>query len=147
MLRKYVSKSDLSISVLLKIGKSVHVSFSPLTGGGSIFYTDDEELQEALKNHSKFGRLFQLEDEHIVPDGAQCAGTAIQDGGISEKNGEKESDAVSDNDKKSSNVHVESLEEAKEYLSDHLGISRTKLRSKKHIMEAAAGNGVVFEGI
>ena len=44
-------------------------------------------------------------------------------------------------------VDVASLDDAKAYLVDNFGISRTKLRSKKQIEEAAAANGVVFNFI
>jgi outer membrane biosynthesis protein TonB len=61
MTKKYTAKTDIALSVYLKSGKSVHVSFSALTGGGSVLYTDDEELQAALEAHPKYGRLFKLE--------------------------------------------------------------------------------------
>ncbi|MGN0875337.1 MAG: hypothetical protein ACI4OZ_09145 [Akkermansia sp.] len=44
-------------------------------------------------------------------------------------------------------VRADSLSEAREYLSEHFGISRTKMRSRAAIVEAAEGVGVRFEGI
>ena len=61
MLKKYTSKSDISLSVPMG-GGSVRVSFSPVTGGGSVFYTEDEELQAAMEKHAKFGKLFKEEE-------------------------------------------------------------------------------------
>lgn len=60
ILKTYRAKTHVHISVTLKSGAGRHVSFSPLTGGGSIFYTDDADLQAALEAHYKFGHLYKL---------------------------------------------------------------------------------------
>ena len=44
-------------------------------------------------------------------------------------------------------VQVSCLDDAKDYLSDKFGISRTKLRSQEGIEKAAAANGVRFIGL
>ena len=44
-------------------------------------------------------------------------------------------------------ITITCLDDAKDYLSEKFGISRTKLRSKKAIEEAAAENGIEFVGI
>ena len=44
-------------------------------------------------------------------------------------------------------ITITCLDDAKDYLSEKFGISRTKLRSKKAIEEAAADNGIEFVGI
>jgi hypothetical protein len=46
-----------------------------------------------------------------------------------------------------SKVEVSSAEDAKEYLIDKFGISRTKLRSIAAIKEMAASKGIEFIGI
>ena len=46
-----------------------------------------------------------------------------------------------------SKVEVPSAEDAKEYLIDKFGISRTKLRSIAAIKEVAASKGIEFIGI
>ena len=61
-MKKYTSKSDISLSVQMVGGGSVRVSFSPVTGGGSVFYTDDSQLQAAMEKHAKFGKLFKEEE-------------------------------------------------------------------------------------
>lgn len=172
MLKKYTSKSNISISVLLKNKKSGHVSFSPITGGGSVFYTEDVELQAALEKHVKFGRLFKLDTTFATPTKKAVvtdttAGVEdesqedeCQETGETDENSETEDslDTAQDNGATEtsnsatgnlniSKIHVDSLDDAKEYLSEHFGISRTKLRSKKAILDAAAANSVVFVGI
>lgn len=62
MLKKYIAKSCVSISVALPTGGTTHVSFTPRTGGGSVYYTDNEKIQEGLKKHPKFGKLFKLDE-------------------------------------------------------------------------------------
>ena len=198
MLKKYQSKSSISLSVLMNTGKSVHVSFDSLTGGGSIFYTDDEELQEALAKHHKYGRLFKevelvkpvaepapkkkpvvkeeevedvedidevdnTEDEvdeteyETTEENAEDEATEDE---ATEENAEDEAtedEATEENAEEvqeqeapvatGKQIHVTNLEDAKNYLADNLGVSRTKLRSKKAILEVAEANGIVFVGI
>lgn len=62
MLKKYASKSEVSLSVPMAGGGSVRVAFSPVTGGGSVYYTEDEELQAAMEKHAKFDKLFHEEE-------------------------------------------------------------------------------------
>lgn len=60
-MKKYKAKTDVSINVTLQNGRNTRISFSPLTAGGSVFYTDDKEIQDALERHYKFGKLFTLD--------------------------------------------------------------------------------------
>ena len=117
----------MAINVVLPSGKSHHVSFLPLTGGGSMFITDSEALQQALEAHRKFGKLYKIDisykDEPEQTEEPQEQGT---------------------DDVAVKKVEVASLDDAKNYLVDNFDISRTKLRSKKLIEDAAAANGVNF---
>lgn len=122
MIKKYIAKSDISLSV----GK-MHVSFRSLTGGGSVFYTDNESLQKAMEAHHKYGKLFSeapVEAAAVKPKKEESAKPA----------GPKQ-------------VVVTCLEDAKEYLVDTYELSRTKLRSKQSIVDAAASKGIEFVGI
>ncbi len=148
MVKKYQSKSCVSLSVLLENGHSIHVSFDGLTGGGSVYYTDNEELQAALEKHAKFGRLFK-EVEIVAPTTVSKPkavlvkkATELAEGegeGTAEVTEEVEEAVVSGKE-----VHVSCWEDAKNHLADNCGISRTKLRSQKSITEAAEANGIVF---
>lgn len=143
MLKKYISKSDIALSVLLKTNKSVHVAFSPLTGGGSVLYTDDADLQWALERHPKYGRLFKLDivrdevaegSEPLLREELPTEGLSAPSNGAG---GGPEDLALKQ-------IHVDSLDDAKEYLCDHFGVSRTKLRTRKSIMDSGVSNGVEF---
>lgn len=139
MIKKYTSKSTIAINVRLGEGKNIHVSFGAVTGSGSVYYTNDEALQAALEKHHQYGSLFKLQetiDEQPptvdTPEGGEEATdkptvTLHADGG--------------------SVVHVDGLDDAKEYLCEYFGISRTKLRTKKSILDAASSNGIAFDGI
>ena len=61
--KTYRAKSEVSINVVLKNGKSKHISFLPVTGGGSVYRTDNEDIQAALESHYRFGNLFRIVDE------------------------------------------------------------------------------------
>lgn len=59
-MKKYIANTVIALSITLKNGKSARVSFSSQTNGGSVFYTDDKDIQWALEHHYKFGKLFRL---------------------------------------------------------------------------------------
>jgi hypothetical protein len=151
MIKKYQSKSCVSLSVLLENGNSLHVSFDGLTGGGSVFYTDNEELQTALANHPKFGRLFK-EVEIVVPTKVTKPKAVVKKTAASAEGCEAVVDTAEDTAEEAEEetvatgkeVHVSCWEDAKNHLADTYGISRTKLRSQKSITEAAEANGIVF---
>lgn len=129
MLKKYIAKSHVSINVSVGKGKgSVHVSFSPLTDGGSVYYTDREKIQKALEKHPKYGRLFHLDETSKVESPLPPTPPESETGPVP---GPKV-------------IEVASLDDAKNYLVDNFGISRTRLRSRKQIEETAAANGIEF---
>ena len=170
-MKTYSSKYCVSLNVKIAGGGYMHVSFSPMTGGGSRYCTGDLAVQEALERHPKFGRLFSLdgaEKTHgpaaepqgtvvkgrgadqtragstTLPVGGGNGGTLGEEDGASELDGVLEAVPV-DGDGRT--VRVDSLSEAREYLSEHFGISRTKMRNKAAILEAAEGVGISFEGV
>jgi len=101
-----------------------------------VYYTNDENVQSGLERHYKFGKLFQLAasiDETKKKAEAPEA-QADNDGGNAEE-------------KKLKEIAVSCADDAKDYLSEKFGVSRTKIRSIKAIQEAAATFGVVFTGI
>ena len=130
MLKKYIAKTNVSVNVVLESGANMRVSFDSVTGGGSVYYTDDAEVQAALERHYKFGRLFRAE---IVADTA----AAVADEDTSAPcEGETAARPV--------RVEVSDPAAAKDYLADNFGINRTKLKSLKAINDAAAAHGVEF---
>lgn len=66
-MKRYIAKTNVSINIVLASGANRHISFSSLTGGGSVFYTDDPEIEKAMESHYKFGTLFRI-DHRYAPE-------------------------------------------------------------------------------
>ncbi len=200
-MKKYIAKTNISINVVLKSGKNRHITFSALTGGGSVFYTDDPEIQKAMECHYKFGKLFRVDQKYvaekqrnkpapkpkpeIVPEQPTVSAAPIpisetptptveeaEDTPVGEaedtpageatvavsdseqataedidSDGQPEEAEAEAEDNGLKTIVVSDPDAAKAYLAEHFGISRTKIKSVKAIKEAAAANGIVFEGI
>lgn len=135
MIKHYSSDSNIAVNVVLSSGKSTHIAFVPLSSGGSTFSTNIEDIQKALENHYRFNSLFKIdrvEDEN-APKTTPQQETSTEEA------------TISSNSLRKITVHDEG--EAKDYLADVLGVSRTKLRSSKAIVDAATANGIEFEGL
>lgn len=156
-MKKYIAKTNVSVNVVLANGKNHHVAFSPLTGGGSVYYTDIPELQAALEAHYKFGRLFKIDqsyaEEKVRPkkekkpkaeEPTEEENTPAEDI-VAEPEAEVESEEEAEEE--SNVIVVTDADEAKDYLCEHYGLSRTKIKSLKAIKEAAAANGITFKGL
>lgn len=130
MTKHYISDSHIAINVTLDGGESMHLSFIALSNGGSVFSTDSEELQNAIERHYRFGDLFTLDHIEEPKNTSETANEEYksEDGNIQK-------------------ITVNDLGEAKNYLADTLGISRTSLRSLKTILEVAKANNIEFEGL
>lgn len=130
-MHKFISKSHIALSVALIGGGNAHVPFSEVTGKGSVFYTDNEKLAESLRKHRKYGKLFKevaIEEEPA----ADAAGTVVENPATeSQGTGNQENVLTFDNN-----------EDAKDYLAEKYGISRSKMRTRAAIVEAAKGVGV-----
>lgn len=133
MKKHYKSKTSISINVVLKSKKSMHIAFTAQSDGSSVYTTDNPDVQYALEHHYKYGKLFKLVSTESEAD-------------IKAK---KEAEEAAANEKKDEirKVSVSDLAAAKDFLADTFGISRTSLRSEKAIMEAAKANNIEFEGL
>ena len=138
----YTSKSEISIKVVLSNGNTVRVAFTPRTLGSSVYITEDAELQKAIESHKEFGMLFVCDESRseAVSDDASKEATESQEGESKETD-----EAVQPAGPKT--IAVSSIQEAKDYLSDKFGISRSSLKSREAVERAALENGVVFEGL
>lgn len=140
MQKIYKSKSFLSISVAVgrmtcqdtqNSNKSVtkdvfkHITFEPDTTGYAYYSTADETEQKAIEAHPLFNKMFVLKDAPTSTVAKKAAATLVE---------KKE-------------VEVASAADAKQYLVDTFGISRTKIQSTADIKKYAEQNGVVFVGI
>lgn len=133
-MKHYISDSHIAINVTLDGGESMHLSFIALSNGGSVFSTDSVELQNAIERHYRFGDLFTL--DHIE-----------EPKNTSEITNEEYTSVKESEDGNIQKITVNDLGEAKNYLADTLGISRTSLRSLKTILEVAKANNIEFEGL
>lgn len=133
MKKHYKSKTAISINVVLKSKKSMHIAFTAQSDGSSVYTTDNPDVQYALEHHYKYGKLFKLVSTESEED-------------IKAK---KEAEEAAANEKKDEirKVSVSDLAAAKDFLADTFGISRTSLRSEKAIMEAAKAHNIEFEGL
>lgn len=128
-MKTYRSNSIVHIGVIRPDGSKVRVSFDALTGGGSIYSTADKGIQHGLEHHAGFGKIFHI-DETVADEQPQSPVTQPK---------EEEPKVIV--------VNVSNLDDAKEYLVEKFGLSRTKLRSKSAILDAAGANGIEFTGI
>lgn len=159
-MKKYIAKTNVSVNVVLANGKSHHVSFSPLTGRGSVFYTDIPELQVALEAHYKYGRLFKRDPsypeekprakkpakESRVESGESRESETIAEE-VEEVTEETEEVVEAEEEGESNVIVVTDPDEAKDYLCEHYGLSRTKIKGLNAIKEAAAQQGITFKGL
>ena len=129
MIKYYRSKSCVSISVVFENGSRKHIAFEAKTGGGSTYTTDNEDEQKAIESHPYFNKMFREFVPPIVVESKMKASAPVK----------KKVDFTS--------VTVSDIVEAKNYIADRFGVSRTKLKSKKSILEAAAAYKIRFEGI
>lgn len=124
---KYTAKTHVSLNVPLN-GTNIHISFTPQTGGGSVFYTEDKALANALEKHVRYGKLFRKAAEPVK---------AVV---------KKKVEAVpAEPVKKEKEKTFACYEDAKDYLVETFGISRTKLRSKTAIEAAAKANNIILK--
>lgn len=65
-MKKYIAKTNVSINIVLPNGANRHIAFSALTGGGSVYYTDDPEIIQAMERHYKFGKLFRVDTRYVA---------------------------------------------------------------------------------
>lgn len=165
-MKKYIAKTNVSINVMLPSGTNRHIAFSALTGGGSVFYTDDPDIIQAMERHYKYGTLFRADPKYIAekqhnkpdskPNTEVVAGQtdppvpAVSADPTTDNADNSESKDASESDSEDGGLKtivVSDPDAAKAYLAEHFGISRTKLKYVKTIKEVAAANGIVFEGI
>lgn len=124
MIKKYISDSCIAVNISLgKLNK--HISFDPITLGGSSYVTENKYIQNGLEKHPRFGELFTLE------------------GKVEETKPEPEK-PVNPEDLKE--MQVPCIDDAKEYLADKYAISRTRMKSTESIQRMAAEYGFKFVG-
>ena len=142
---------------------AINVSFtggtaSPSGAQPAYFMTKDPITQFVIENSKEFKQGFiilvmqqEAPGEHprmTVPKPKKLSMDQQGNKPTSEQTDERdvneEVSTVSPESATVQKIEVPSLEDAKAYLVENFGISRTKLRSRKQIEEAGAANGVEF---
>ncbi len=134
MYKKYQAGTDLSFSVMVG-NERVRVVFEGKTMGCSIYGTRDEKLQKAIESHYWFkDKFFLVEavDEKKEAAEAKKRATAKTKKKAAE---EKKTHIVTD------------FEDARDYLAETFGVSRSKLKTKEDILSIAKEKGVELEGL
>lgn len=168
IIKTYKANTNISINVVLPSKKNLHITFTPLSDGSSVFTTDNEVIQKSIEKHYKFGKLFKLHAsqgqsaEKEVTDKLKSTSlrkkketpaadnvdkTELDNNENVGQSGETEDNAGTGNDETVCKVKVSDIAAAKDYLADKFGISRTSMRSTKAILEQAAAHGIEFEGL
>lgn len=147
-MKKYIAKTNVSINVILPSGANRHIAFSALTGGGSVYYTDDPDVIQAIERHYKFGTLFRIDPRYEAEKQQNKPVAEEPEAGQSPAEEDGGDDTAEDGDDTDiKKVVVSDPDSAKAYLAEQFGYSRTKIKTIKAIKEAAASHGIVFEGI
>lgn len=132
MTKKYKASSIVHLVVTLSDGSRKRISFSAQTGGGSTYVTSDAAIQSALERHSYCGKLFFPVKSAALPQRTAIPRPAVA--------AAKKAAAAP----KVRRLEMSSLGDAKDYLAEHYGLSRTKLRSKTAILAAGKEHGIEF---
>ena len=126
MYKKYQAGTDLSFSVMVG-NERVRVVFEGKTMGCSIYGTRDEKLQKAIESHYWFkDKFFLVEAVDEKKEAAEAKKRAAE---------EKKTHIVTD------------FEDARDYLAETFGVSRSKLKTKEDILSIAKEKGIELEGL
>lgn len=134
MYKKYQAGTDLSFSVMVG-NERVRVVFEGKTMGCSIYGTRDEKLQKAIESHYWFNDKFFLVE--AVDEKKEAAEAKKKAAAKTKKKAaeEKKTHIVTD------------FEDARGYLAETFGVSRSKLKTKEDILAIAKEKGVELEGL
>ena len=134
MYKKYQAGTDLSFSVMVG-NERVRVVFEGKTMGCSIYGTRDEKLQKAIESHYWFkDKFFLVEAVDEKKEAAEAKKRAAA------KTKKKEAE------EKKTHI-VTDFEDARDYLAETFGVSRSKLKTKEDILSIAKEKGVELEGL
>ncbi len=168
IIKTYKANTNISINVVLPSKKNLHITFTPLSDGSSVFTTDNEVIQKSIEKHYKFGKLFKLhasQEQSVekeatdklkstslrkkkkTPAAENVDKTELDNNENVGQNGETKDNDEAGNDDTICKVKVSDIATAKDYLADKFDISRTSMRSTKAILEQAAAHGIEFEGL
>ena len=133
MYKTYQAGSDLAFNIMVE-GKPRRIVFEPQSHGTSMYSTRDTKEQKGLETHYWFGDKFRILSEI---DEEKLATEA-----------KKKARAQAKKSAEELKTHlVEDIQEAKDYLADEFGVSRSKMKTKEDIMAVAKEHGITLEGL
>jgi hypothetical protein len=134
MFKKYQAGSDLAFSVMVG-NERMRIVFEGKTMGCSIYMTRDPKVQKAIESHYWFkDKFFLVETIDEKKEAAEAKKKAAA----------KTKKKVADEKK----THVVAdFEDAKDYLAETYGVSRSKMKTKEDILDIAKEKGVELEGL
>ena len=126
---RYISDNVISFSIIPEgESKSVRVSFSSHSNGGSTVITESEALIKALEKSEMFGNAYRRASE--------CVGVKV---GAKTRTPKAAAPALK-------NVpNVTTWQEAAEYLKETEGVDADLLKTPASILKAATEKGIKFE--
>lgn len=133
MFNTYQAGTDLAFSVMVG-NERVRIVFEGKTMGSSVYMTRDPKLQKAIESHYWFNdKFFLAESVDEKKEAAEAKKKAAAK--TKKKVDEKKTHIVTD------------VEDAKEYLAETFGVSRSKMKTKDDILAIAKEKGVELEGL
>lgn len=134
MFNKYQAGSDLAFSVMVG-NERMRIVFEGKTMGSSVYMTRDPKIQKAIESHYWFKDKFFLAES--IDEKKEAAE-------VKKKAAAKTKKKVADEKKTHSVIDVE---DAKDYLAETYGVSRSKMKTKEDILAIAKEKGVELEGL
>ena len=134
MFKKYQAGTDLAFSVMVG-DERMRIVFEGKTMGCSVYMTRDTKVQKAIESHYWYKDKFFLAES--VDEKKEAA------------EAKKKADAKAKKkmtDEKKTHV-VTDVEDAKDYLAETFGVSRSKMKTKEDILAIAKEKGVELEGL
>lgn len=135
MFNKYQAGTDLAFSVMVG-DERMRIVFEGKTMGNSVYMTRDPKVQKAIESHYWFNDKFFLAES--IDEKKEAAESKKK------KAAAKAKKKVADEKK----THVVTdFEDAKDYLAETFGVSRSKMKTKEEILAVAQEHGVELEGL
>lgn len=134
MFNKYQAGTDLAFSVMVG-DERMRIVFEGKTMGSSVYMTRDPNVQKAIESHYWFNDKFFLVES--IDEKKKAAEAKKKAAAKAKKKvaDEKKTHVVTD------------VEDAKDYLAETYGVSRSKMKTKEDILAIAKENGVELEGL
>ena len=134
MFNKYKAGTDLAFSVMVG-DERMRIVFEGKTMGNSVYMTRDPNVQKAIESHYWFNEKFFLAES--IDEKKEAAEEKKKAAAKTKKKvaDEKKTHVVTD------------IEDAKDYLAETYGVSRSKMKTKEDILAIAKEKGVELEGL